>query len=88
MPDLIDREAILKKAFTAPGYFSGLVSAWDIVNAPTITPESLARHGRWIYGTVRGARVPICSECRRDTGTSYTYDYCPNCGAKMDLKEN
>ena len=65
-----------------------VVYADDIDAAPTITPESLVRRGRWIYGTVRGERVPICSECRRDTGISYEYDYCPNCGAKMDLEDH
>lgn len=54
--------------------------------APTITPESLVRHGRWLYSKIRMEQVPICSECRRGTGVSYEYDYCPNCGAIMDLE--
>ncbi len=41
--DLISREAILKKTFTAPGYFSALVSSWDIANAPAVDAVTVVR---------------------------------------------
>ena len=49
----------------------------------------LVRHGRWLYNyypTVwYGHGEPpewVCSECEERAYN--TYDYCPNCGAKMD----
>lgn len=58
---------------------------------PTLDVEPV-RHGRWeykFYPTVwYGPGEPpewICSVCQ---DRSYnTYDFCPNCGAKMDAKE-
>ena len=55
--------------------------------APTIEAEPL-RHGCW----VRKGQEIYCSECGEESG--YTWagasrysDYCPNCGAKLDLEE-
>ena len=55
--------------------------------APTID-VALVRHGRWISVPHKLAR--ICSVCNRDEPYKFAdidadvYDYCPNCGAKMD----
>jgi len=57
--------------------------------APTIDAEPV-RHGRWIKTCVPD--VYMCSCCKRPTKMdelckSLTLrDYCPNCGAKMDLE--
>lgn len=48
------------------------------------------RHGRWVSVPHKLARV--CSVCNRDEPYKFAdidadvYDYCPNCGAKMDLE--
>lgn len=44
------------------------------------------RHGRWEFGC-------RCSECGRVYGPKNAkqkqfYNYCPNCGARMDLNTN
>ena len=44
------------------------------------------KHGFWEEGKVRGQFALICSECKCSAGVIYDYDYCPNCGAKMDGK--
>lgn len=55
--------------------------------APTIDVASV-RHGRWVSVPHKLAR--ICSVCNRDEPYKFAninadvYDYCPNCGAKMD----
>ena len=46
------------------------------------------KHGRWTTGRVRGSLTDICSVCGCDSGTIYHYNYCPNCGAKMDEVED
>ncbi len=44
------------------------------------------KHGFWEEGKVRGQFALICSKCKCNAGVTYDYDYCPNCGAKMDGK--
>ena len=41
-------------------------------------------HGRWINPTVpkRYGGGLLCSACRKSA--DWTYNYCPNCGARMD----
>lgn len=41
------------------------------------------RHGRWLH---RKNGVAYCSECEIDTVEDET-EYCPNCGATMDLED-
>lgn len=47
--------------------------------APTIDVEPVV-HGHWIEGTCGAYK--ICSVC--DQISDFDFDYCPNCGAKMD----
>lgn len=55
--------------------------------APTIDVAPV-RHGRWVSVPHKLARV--CSVCNRDEPYKFAdtdadvYNYCPNCGAKMD----
>ena len=55
--------------------------------APTIDVAPV-RHGRWVSVSHKLAR--ICSVCNRDEPYKFAdidadvYNYCPNCGAKMD----
>lgn len=55
--------------------------------APTIDVAPV-RHGQWVSVPHKLAR--ICSVCNRDEPYKFAdidadvYDYCPNCGAKMD----
>lgn len=75
-----------------------VVYADDIAAAPTITPESLARHGRWETLSdpeeiIKDFACSICDEvlCDFDTEVCWPgkncYFFCPNCGAKMDPEE-
>jgi len=50
--------------------------------APTIDPESLRPHGRWIDCS----NGWMCSNCERDN--TYDKPYCPNCGADMQEKQD
>lgn len=64
----------------------------DIKSMPTIDPESLVRHGRWIWKTNTLYPKPVCSRCgeepwRRSNHQSDLPNYCPKCGAKMDLED-
>lgn len=44
-------------------------------------------HGHWVGGyTGTKYVIPKCSQCGYGNGAVGTANYCPNCGAKMDLK--
>lgn len=53
---------------------------------PTIDPESLRPHGRWekVWGSWRNKQ---CNCCSAVFTFDVTMNYCPNCGANMDLEE-
>lgn len=57
-----------------------------IENAPTIEAEPV-KHGHWILRKAdSGFHTDcVCSECKRKHAIGW--DYCPNCGAKMDAEE-
>ena len=93
---LIDADALLESGICAEyGYNDNgllLIPMRDVTNsirnAPTIDAEPV-RHGRWLYNSYPtvwyGHGEPpewVCSECEERAYN--TYDYCPNCGAKMD----
>lgn len=66
-----------------------LIRRINRIAAADVTP---VRHGRWIAKNVDGSwRVDTCSVCNKDTHYvrfAPEYDYCPNCGAKMDGGHN
>ena len=66
----------------------------EIEAVPAVDAEPV-RHGRYEFigmdmlaGT-RSFRFGTCSECKQRINFAYKHNkYCPNCGAKMDLKED
>lgn len=80
---MIDRDALLKHQRKMRGFelspedefWDYAVLAEDIRNAPTIDPVV---HGRWLLDG-------RCSECLENPLTTHR-NFCPNCGAKMDLE--
>lgn len=55
----------------------------DLSDAPTIDP---VKHGRWLP---EGKYACRCSNCGRaiNNRLAASYKFCPECGAKMDKKE-
>lgn len=70
--------------YFAGGHLRFVNSEWrdDSGNAIEI---SRVRHGRWecVIEIVPGVSAGQCSECGR---CDFVKNYCPNCGAKMDLE--
>ena len=66
-----------------PNLFPGLLAAVEIVDdSPTVDATEVV-HGKWMR-----ARKPVtanmeCSICKKEYLLS-DFNYCPNCGAKMD----
>jgi len=94
MPDLIDRKALLDAIINDVAPINVDMICKHIHNAPTITPESLVKYGRWIrFHWHNCVSCADCSECGAEAqhyefrGVKMHYNYCPNCGAKMDLED-
>ena len=45
------------------------------------------KHGKWEVRTVRGEAELYCSVCGNSPNVIYAYEFCPSCGAKMDLED-
>lgn len=82
---LIDADALIEEALTGGVYC--YVDALQIAIAPTVDVVPVV-HGRWIekkkyiFGTMYD-----CSICgNRILNNGHAWNYCPNCGAKMDLE--
>lgn len=88
---LIDANAISYCSYDLDNYHSFCAVEEDVIaEMPTIDAVEVV-HGRWIIGTgenalVRGYRM--CSVCGEIIKTQYSFygmfNYCHNCGAKMD----
>lgn len=91
MTDLISRRAAIKAIDDLPNCYNGYSDTYDkayiigvLEELPTIDP---VKHGKWCIEP--DGTVMHCNCC----GWAYEYyagleeesNYCPNCGARMDL---
>lgn len=73
------------------GFDRGLDKAQRVILDAPAADVVEVRHGRWVSVQHKLARV--CSVCNRDEPYKFAdvdadvYNYCPNCGAKMDKEE-
>ena len=91
MAEYIEREAAIRALLNdAPeqvGY--SREDAADCIRYMDAADVAPVRHGRWIDGD------PYCPICRKDkfrgldadVWSDWKPDYCPNCGARMDLEK-
>lgn len=88
MPRLIDADEI-PFVESEDGVLKDYAFRYDINELPTINsiPEV---HGKWEYYSSEMIRPHFrCSACytpRYEHYAANDFKYCPNCGAKMDLK--
>nr|DAO72700.1 MAG TPA: DNA-directed RNA polymerase II subunit [Caudoviricetes sp.] len=90
MTEYIERQAALD-ALQAPEMFGITPYHIELINRIPAADVAPVAHGEWIV-CGDGADVPfMCSHCGKRVAASHKrmYDnYCPNCGAKMDLEES
>ena len=94
MDDAISRQRVLKLLSTMPPE-EAITKAMLIQNVKYMSaaqPDSLVRpSARWI--SIGHKRERICSRCFRDEPYKFAdhdadvYDFCPHCGAKMEVSE-
>ena len=101
MAEYIEREATVKllRSLGSRDYRrekGTIQEAIKMVSFPEYTPAAdvaPVRHGRWILEREPDGKPYCfhCSVCDDDfhyIGITVAYDYCPNCGAKMDGGED
>ena len=85
MTEYIERKALRDTLYDADAITMSGVKILNQFPGADVAP---VRHGRWVSVPHKLARV--CSVCNRDEPYKFAdidtnvYDYCPNCGAKMD----
>ena len=76
----------LKKQYGEDLGWQGPVNMSDvgmmIEDAPTADVQEV-RHGEWVDNGIQDSMLSECSLCGFPCGAC-TFNFCPNCGAKMD----
>lgn len=63
---------------------NGIIGALNAIEEMPAADVEPVKHARWIQ---RRNGQYYCSNCGREERFTYQRNYCPKCGAKMDLKE-
>ena len=86
MDEYIERELAIEALSRGEGCGNVCRRAIERILAADVAP---VRHGRWIWHSEE--RAYLCSECGSGCLLNYESDWhksdwCPHCGAKMDLE--
>lgn len=85
MAEYIERETLLERAEYDNNYRL-IIPAEAIKDAPAADVAPVM-HGRWGSNGIPDSMLSACSVCGFGCG-AYSFRYCPNCGAEMDLEES
>ena len=101
MDEYIGREAVCR-SFSTDDTLSGYEKAYcrEIIKKIPATDVAPVRHGKWLnfYGDFSTAECSLCAELyevspyehpRKEFFDAFKefYNFCPSCGAKMDLED-
>ncbi len=81
---LIDSDALIKKALDEAFFDSAAEDIFCelVETAPTVYAVEVV-HGRWVDNGIPESMLSKCTVCGFPCGAC-TFNFCPNCGAKMD----
>ena len=89
MAEYIEREEVERVIEGLAGGFDYIECGWKFavkkikeVPAADVVP---VRHGRWLNYDDTERFTANCSLCGSCIDTRFSMNYCPNCGARMDL---
>lgn len=98
MPKYINTDEIDYKTINYPQYnlytgtirvkpLDGFYALKDDIDTMPAADVQEVKHGKWNYYTKTNV---ICSCCNfiRNIETQIAWEFCPKCGAKMDLEDN
>ena len=94
MAEYIERGAIIKRLEVTPILKYGIPTyvrdgVIDLVEKQPTSDVVEVKHGRWELVTIKyypgqTVRVGYCQKCNEERPVD---NFCPNCGAKMDLED-
>jgi len=101
MPRYIDANAMIRKICGMKcgceryecGYDeAGCPKVRDLETAPTVSPDEVRGVGKWVH--ISGFHLDHeyypsrykCDQCGHFVNSGYDRNYCPNCGAKMEVE--
>lgn len=84
MVEYIRRDLVMQKGADVPGFFSKMISSYYVMEIPVEDVEPV-KHGKWKADKFKNLWCSVCKHCGSNDGIDT--DYCPNCGAKMDLED-
>lgn len=89
MNEYIERETAIESIMSEPQ--DAHYPHWYADKIKSIQAADVASvvHGKWIDVREKrlfGDHYFICSNCKSRNGSMIPFNYCPNCGAKMDLE--
>jgi NADH pyrophosphatase NudC (nudix superfamily) len=97
MTEYITKEEACKECFTiqTKEYGSIEVVPVDYIASIESADVQSVKHGQWVcefYNDVFDVYQADCSVCKKESTDKYdkvseSYEYCPHCGARMDLKD-
>lgn len=89
--DTVSRQAAIDALQDVSKYYTEKGRKWHphvdfmvdaIKDLPPVTSQQ--KIGKWVKEYI-GCTYDVCSECKQKITTGYfEYNYCPNCGAKME----
>lgn len=79
MTEYIEREKAMQIAFTSPFFSDTLMEEIEAIPSADVAPVV---HGQWECG----CQCSVCGDSHGPYNSRHRpyYNYCPNCGAKMD----
>lgn len=92
MAEYIEREALMKELSESVEPFN-TGSVFRAIRKQAAADVAPVVHGRWEYipqtlNTLSQLRCPFCGWWSLDPSIDSGYNYCPNCGARMDGDAN
>lgn len=96
MSDLIDRQAALEAILNCSDIFVNnkpvMIDKVDAQEALMEVPTAEPKKGKWLPDNTDIRMYYVCSECKQATQIptyvgGFLYNYCPNCGARMEGKD-
>lgn len=64
------------------------IDRWSDEGCPPTIDAEPVKHGRWVHFKQHDLNAVLCSVCDYAFARLHPANYCPNCGAKMDAKED
>lgn len=80
---LIDADAFRHRLLCQPPKNISINYVLELVSTMHTVDAEIVNHGRWIG---KEDKRWHCSECDGIAPKGYRYNYCPDCGAKMDVE--